>query len=305
MEEKRKKNYHGLGFGGKSGVLTTPLPTLLAMLLSMSKLLMDSLLGDRVFVSFPCDGGSKRLWLFVSLVKLLCCAFDALLSLLVLLTSVICFLINGDLRPTSGEYFSKLSVDRDRGVHEATPFNNGEFRSNLIGLRSSKIGVVSSDVKQFLPLWSSRLIVGLSTKLSELHSSDVGETSGVSVVGVTEPGRKNASMPSPMACADISVTNGRVGARVFTRFGRPLTKCCSCNDVLGSSVIESQFSPLSLFCEPAELLREFGVSNRSGIWPTLKFSTTDCGRTLCANERRFGWKCGVAYGSNKYRKTII
>lgn len=54
-------NYHGLGFGGKSGVLTTPLPNLLAMLLSISKLLMDSLLGDRVFVSFPCDGGSKRL----------------------------------------------------------------------------------------------------------------------------------------------------------------------------------------------------------------------------------------------------
>lgn len=89
----------------------------------------------------------------MSLIELLCCAFNALLSLLLLLlTSVICFLINGDLRPTSGEYFSKLSVDRDRGVHEATPLSNGEFRSNFIGLRSSKIGVVSSDVKQFLPL---------------------------------------------------------------------------------------------------------------------------------------------------------
>lgn len=103
----------------------------------------------------------------------------------------------------------------------------------------------------------------------------MGETSGVSVVGVTEPGRKNASMPSPMACDDISVTNGRVGARFLTRFGRPLTKCSNCVDVLGSSVIESQFSPLSLFCEPVELFRELGVSSRSGMWPTLKFSTTD------------------------------
>lgn len=108
----------------------------------------------------------------------------------------------------------------------------------------------------------------------------MGETSGVSVVGVTEPGRKNASIPSPIACVEISVTNGRVGARVFTRFGRPFTKCCNCNDVLGNSVIESQFSPLSLFCEPVELLREFGVSSKSGMWPTLRFSTTDCGRTL-------------------------
>lgn len=96
-----------------------------------------------------------------------------------------------------------------------------------------------------------------------------------------------------MACDDISVTSGRVGARVLTRFGRPLTKCCSCNDVLGNSVIESQFSPLSLFCEPTELFREFCVSNKSGMCPTL--STTDCGRTLCANERRLGWKYGVAY----------
>lgn len=114
-------------------------------------------------------------------------------------------------------------MDRERGV-QATFFNSGEPRSNLIGLRSSRIGVVSSEVKQFLPFW---LIVGLSTKLSELHSSDVGETSGVSVVGVTEPGRKKASIPSPMACVDISVTSGRLGARVFARFGRPLTRCCS------------------------------------------------------------------------------
>lgn len=137
--------------------------------------------------------------------------------------SVICLRTNGDLRPTSGEYFSKLSVERERGV-QATFFNSGELRSNLIGLRSSRMGVVSSDVKQFLPFW---LIVGLSTKLSELHSSDVGETRGVSVVGVTEPGRKKASIPSPMACDDISVTNGRLGARVLARFGRPLTRCCN------------------------------------------------------------------------------
>lgn len=278
---KQNENYHGLGFGGSSGVLT-PFPTL-TTLLSMSKLLMDSLLGDRVFAS-DAVGGCSRLWF-----ESLWCVFDGVWSLV--LASVNCFLINGDFRPTSGEYFSKLSVDRERGVHE-TPFNSGELRSNLIGFRSSKIGVVSSDVKQFLPLWSSRLIVGLSTKLNELHSSDVGDTSGVSVVGVTEPGRKNASMPSPMACVDISVTRGRLGARVFTRFGRPFTKCCSCNDVLGNSVIESQFSPLSRFCEPPELLREFCDSSKSGMCPTL--STTDCGRTLCANERRLGWKYGVA-----------
>lgn len=249
---------------------------------------MDSLLGDRVFGSDDGVGGCSRFW-FASLLEL--CMIDVASDGL---ASVNCFLINGDLRPTNGEYFSKLSVDRDRGVHE-TPFSSGEFRSNLMpNLRSSKIGVVSSDVKQFLPLWSSRDMVGLSTKLSELHSSDVGDTSGVRVVGVTEPGRKNASIPSPMACVEISVTNGRVGARVFTRFGRPFTKCCNCSDVLGSSVIESQFSPLSLCCEPVELLREFGVSNKSGMCPTLRFSTTDWGRTLCANERRFGWKCGVA-----------
>lgn len=114
------------------------------------------------------------------------------------------------------------------------------------------------------------------------------------MLGVTEPGRKNASIPSPIECEEISVTSGRLGARVLARFGRPLTKCCNCNDVLGSSVIESQFSRKSLFCRLIELPHEFGVSNRSGIWPRLRFSTTDCGRTLCANDRRFGWKCGVA-----------
>lgn len=192
------------------------------------------------------------------------------------------------------EHFSKLSVDLDRGVHEI-PLSSGELRSSLMSLRSSRMGVVSSDVKQFLLLWSSRLIVGLSTKLSELHSSDVGEISGVSVVGVTEPGRKNASTPSPIEWDERSVTIGRVGARVLARFGRPFTKCCSCSEVLGSSVIESQFSRKSLFCRLIELPHELGVSSRSGMWPRLRFSTTDCGRTLCANERRFGWKCGVAW----------
>lgn len=68
------------------------------------------------------------------------------------------------------------------------PLKSGELRSNLIGFLSSRIGVVSSDV--ILPL-SSLLIVGLSAKLNELHSSEVGETSGVNVVGVTDPGLKN------------------------------------------------------------------------------------------------------------------
>lgn len=50
----------------------------------------------------------------------------------------------------------------------------------------------------------------------------MGETRGVSVVGVTEPGRKNASNPSPIAWVDNSVTSGRVGARVLALFGRPI-----------------------------------------------------------------------------------
>lgn len=106
--------------------------------------------------------------------------------------------------------------------------------------------------------------MGLSTKLSELHSSDVGDTNGVSVVGVTDPGRKNASNPSPIVCVESSVTSGRVGARVLARFGRPLTRCCNWNEALGSSVIESQFSsflPAELF----ELRRDEGDSNKSGM----------------------------------------
>lgn len=88
------------------------------------------------------------------------------------------------------------------------------------------MGVVSSDVICPLP---SRLIVGLSTNDNELHSSEVGETSGVSVVGVTEPGLKNCSKPSPISFVPppASLTSGRVGARVLARFGRPFTKCCS------------------------------------------------------------------------------
>lgn len=93
----------------------------------------------------------------------------------------------------------------------------------------------------------------------------MGDTSGVSVVGVTEPGLKKASMPSPIACDDISVTNGRLGARVLARFGRPLTRCCNWNEALGNSVIESQFSQSFLSCDPDELCRELGDSNKSGI----------------------------------------
>lgn len=53
------KIYHGLGFGGSNGVLM-PLPTF-TTLLSISKLLMDSLLGERVFGSDDGVGGCKRL----------------------------------------------------------------------------------------------------------------------------------------------------------------------------------------------------------------------------------------------------
>lgn len=61
--------------------------------------------------------------------------------------------------------------------------------------------------------------MGLSIKLSELHSSEVGDTSGVRVVGVSEPGPKNVSRPSPIALG--SVSRALVGARVLVRFGRP------------------------------------------------------------------------------------
>ena len=59
-----------------------------------------------------------------------------------------------------------------------------------------------------------------------LLSSDVGETRGV--VGVTDPGLKKVSNPSPRS--EVSVESagrsmGLVGALVFARFGRPFTKC--------------------------------------------------------------------------------
>lgn len=208
--------------------------------------------------------------------------------------------------------------------------SSGDCRSNLIGRRSSSMGVVSSDVMCPLP---SRLIVGLSTKDNELHSSEVGETSGVSVVGVTEPGRKKCSKPSPISRpilpAHSAFTSGRVGARVLARLGRPLTRCCNWNDALGSSVIESQHSstppssiaallsltkatppavavaatppaPRADNCELEERCDE-GDSSKSGMWLRLRFSTTDCGRTRRGTERRLLAKCGVAWakeGSN-------
>ena len=196
-------------------------------------------------------------------------------------------------------------------------FINGEARSNLIGRRSSKMGVVSSEVIWSLPL---RLIVGLSTNDKELHSSDVGDTRGVKVVGVTLPGLKNWSRPSPISLVPepSTVTRGRVGARVLARLGLPLTKCCSWNEALGNSVMESQPSsaPISSMillpavrsvvvpllrakemsrCEICDVERcEEGDSRRSGMWPKLRFSTTDWGRTLRAIDRRLLWKCGVA-----------
>lgn len=58
----------------------------------------------------------------------------------------------------------------------------------------------------------------------------------------------------------------------------PLTKCCNWNEALGSSVIESQFS--SFLPELLELRRDDGDSNKSGMCPSERFSTTDCGRIL-------------------------
>lgn len=62
-----------------------------------------------------------------------------------------------------------------------------------------------------------------------LLSSEVGDTRGV--VGVTDPGRKKVSSPSPRS--EVSVESagrsiGLVGALVLARLGLPLTKCCNC-----------------------------------------------------------------------------
>lgn len=65
--------------------------------------------------------------------------------------------------------------------------------------------------------------------LKYLLSSEVGDTSGV--VGVTDPGRKNVSNPSPRSEVSLESAGrsiGLVGALVLARFGRPFTKCCSC-----------------------------------------------------------------------------
>jgi hypothetical protein len=167
------------------------------------------------------------------------------------------------------------------------------------------MGVVSPDVTLLnLP---SRLIVGLSTKLSELHSSEVGDTMGVSVLGVTDPGRKKVSKPSPMLCDGASANMLRVGARVLARFGRLFTKCCNWSEVLGSSVIESQSSFWISVDESWELRCE-GDSNRSGMWDKLKFSmpspTTDWGRTLRATDRRLFWWVGVALWEEKLHQLL-
>jgi hypothetical protein len=193
--------------------------------------------------------------------------------------------MNGDFLLAFGENVSKLSVDLERGVHDAF-FRSGELLPSFMFLRSSIIGVVSPEVK--LLYFPSRLIVGLSTKLSELHSSDVGETMGVSVLGVTEPGLKNVSKPSPILCDGPSASILRVGALVLARLGRLFTKCCNCNDVLGNSVMESQ-SSFCISVDESEL-RCDGDSSKSGIFDELKFvipkPTTDWGRTLRATERR-------------------
>lgn len=84
---------HGRGFGCSNGVFITPFPTL--PFLSTSKLLMDSLLGERVLPSLT--GGCSRLFDVLSVgVEMGVMVLDvaSLLS-----PSVICFLANGDLRP--------------------------------------------------------------------------------------------------------------------------------------------------------------------------------------------------------------
>jgi hypothetical protein len=67
---------------------------------------------------------------------------------------------------------------------------------------------------------------------------EVSSESGVTKVGVAEPGRKNPSIPSPiddespLPSSSISSvggrTQGRVGARVLGFLGRALPRCFSC-----------------------------------------------------------------------------
>lgn len=127
---------HGRGFGAINGVRTIPLladTVVFIVCSSVSKLLLiESLLGDLVLVSFV---GVANLSKGFASAGIVVTEFGS-----------VCILTSGDFRPIIGEHFSKLSVDRDRGVHE-TPFSNGELRSSFIGLRSSSIGVVSSDVR--------------------------------------------------------------------------------------------------------------------------------------------------------------
>lgn len=63
--------------------------------------------------------------------------------------------------------------------------------------------------------------------------------------------------------------------------------------MLGSSVSESQFAS-SLLLDALELRREDDESSIVGKWLRLRFSTTDCGRTLCANVLRRMCIIGVA-----------
>lgn len=101
------------------------------------------------------------------------------------------------------------------------PFKSGEFLLNFGVFRPSlKFG----DAKSWL---------GLPSAWNELQSSEVG---------VTEPGLKKVSNPSPKSCEMASVTSpgfnrGLVGALVFARRGRPKHKSKENKDVL------------ELFCE--------------------------------------------------------
>lgn len=107
--------------------------------------------------------------------------------------------------PNEGEHFSRLSVERERGVGVINPRNNGEFLL-IFGVRLSSFKI--GDAKSWF---------GLPSAWNEWHSSEVG---------VTEPGRKNVSNPSTRSCDRASgtsgaLTRGRVGARVLVRLGRP------------------------------------------------------------------------------------
>lgn len=104
----------GRGFCRARGVRRMPLPVLTKRLPSLTTappvawLLMESLLGERIFSSRVPGLSSAALGAIAA------AAASSLPG-----PPSVRILTSGDLRPTSGEYFSRLSVERERVAHEA------------------------------------------------------------------------------------------------------------------------------------------------------------------------------------------